>query len=437
MKKIFLVLFCVTIIALVSLTCSKHAATIIPHPPVDSGLINSRHLDDLYTPVIFQNGAHTAGIFIYSNYPDYHPVDATGEGFTCVDDVSRAALFYLRSEHFSTDTAIQAKAFNLIRFILEMQADNGYFYNFLFNNGLINKGGATSVANPNWWSWRALQTLTEAGPLIKNKDVQLSGRIDLAVQKLISNIKTDLVNLPLTTTIINGITIPQWLPLGSATDQAATLILSLIPYCMNTNDIIISDYIRKLADGIAMMQQGDATHYPYSFFLSFENQWHAYGSDQAYALLLAGEFLQDTSYTRKGLNEVDNFYPWLFVNGFKSAISLNNNNDILEPLTEKTYDQIAYGFRPMVFAAIEAYNLTGQGKYADIAGHAAAWFLGNNIAGTNMYSSSTGICYDAISTGNNVNLNSGAESTIEALLALQRVENYPAVKTALNKYKKL
>lgn len=429
-------MFSLIAMSIVSATCSKQGGNTILPPPVDSGLVNSRHLDDLYTPIVFPNSAHAAGIFIYSNYPDYHPVDATGEGFTCVDDVSRAALFYLRSEHFSSDTAIQSKAFNLLQFILEMQSDNGYFYNFLFSNSLINKGGATSIAGANWWSWRALQTFTEATPIIKNVNAQLSGRIDLAVQKLIAAIKTDLVNLPLTTSLVSGITIPQWLPLGSASDQAATLILGLISYCTVTNDIIITDYIRKLADGIAMMQQGDATHYPYSLFLSFENQWHAYGSDQACALLAAGNFLQDTSYIRKGLDEVDNFYPWLFINGFESAITLTNNSGLLQATSENRYDQIAYGFRPMVFAAIEAYKITGQEKYADIAGHAAAWFLGNNSANTNMYSTSTGICFDAISTGNNVNLNSGAESTIEALLTLQRVEQYPSIKAALTMHKK-
>jgi hypothetical protein len=35
-----------------------------------------------------------------------------------------------------------------------------------------------------------------------------------------------------------------------------------------------------------------------------------------------------------------------------------------------------------------------------------------------------------------VNRNAGAESTIEALLALQKVESYPAVKAALDKYRK-
>jgi len=53
-----------------------------------------------------------------------------------------------------------------------------------------------------------------------------------------------------------------------------------------------------------------------------------------------------------------------------------------------------------------------------------------------MYSLTTGRCYDGITSPGNVNKNAGAESTIEALLALQRVESYPAVKAALDKYKK-
>jgi len=405
-------------------------------PSKDPALINTHHLDYLYTPVRFSTGTNAAGIYIYAEAPDYRFVAAVGEGFTCVDDVSRAALFYLRNKNFSTDTAVQQKAFALIRFILEMQADNGYFYNFLLSGNLINKTGSTSTATPDWWSWRALQTLTEAGPLIKNKDVSLSSKIDLAINKIIGRIKSDLVDLPLTTKVVKGITVPQWLPAKSGTDQAATLILALILYCSTTNDIVINDYIRKLADGISLMQQGDAMHFPYACFLSWENQWHAYGSDQAYVLLRAGAFLKDVKYTVKGLAEVDNFYPWLLQNGYKSSFAITKNDGVIQPIDEKKFEQIAYGIRPMVFAAIEAYKLTGQDKYADIAGHLAAWFLGANETRTNMYSSTTGRCYDAISSANKVNPNSGAESTIEALLTLQRIEDYPAVRTALNKHEK-
>ena len=436
MKKGVHFLLCVCAISCMAVTCKKQSAGDPVNPPGDTALVNTSHLDYLYTPVTFSTGTNAAGVFIYAEAPDYHLVADSDEGYTCVDDVSRAALVYLRSNKFSTDTATQSKVFKLISFLLEMQSSNGYFYNFLLTGNQINTNGITSINNPDWWSWRALQTLTEGSPLIKIKNPQLSEKMDQAVNKLVAAIKTDMVNRPQTTKEVSGITVPQWLPAGSGTDQAALLILGLIPYCTNTNDTVMTAYVKKLADGIALMQQGNAANYPYGAFLSWENTWHAYGNDQAYALLKAGVFLNDPLYTSKAMTEVDNFYPWLLQNGLKSSFVVANNGSGIQLTSEKSFEQIAYGIRPMVFAAIEAYRLTGQNKYADMAGHLSAWFLGKNSANRIMYSIATGRCYDGISSAANVNINSGAESTIEALLTMERVERYPAVKIALNKYKK-
>ena len=437
MKKANLLLFCMASLVFFLNSCKKQTSTA---PPVvvkkDGAFINLAHLNDLYTPVVFPDGTAASGIYIYSAYPDYHHVEATGEGFTCLDDVSRAALVYFRSEQFSSDTAIQKKAVQLIKFILAMQAGDGYFYNFLQTDGTINTGGMTSMAVQNWWSWRALQTLTETTPQVKTLDAGLGAAMDGAVNKIITNVKADLVPLPQTTESISGITIPKWLPAGSATDQAATLILGLVPYCKANNDPVIQNFIRKLADGILLMQEGTAGSFPYSLFLSVQNQWHAYGSDQSYALLLAGEFLNDTIYSSGAIEEISNFYPWLIANGYKSNMSLSFDTIQFQPLTENNFDQIAYGFRPMVFAAAEAYAYTGQHQYADIAGHLAAWFLGANQASANMYDSTTGRCFDALSAGAQVNLNSGAESTIEALLTMQVVQKYPAIQAAMYTYRK-
>ena len=426
--------FCMLVLLMTA--CQKQSNVQPPPPPADSSIVNTSHLDYLYTPVTFSTGTKAAGIFIYSNAPDYKPVEATGEGYTCVDDVARAVLVYARSKKFSTDTAVQEKVYNLISFLLEMQSPAGYFYNFIFTNNLINTSGATSMNTPNWWSWRALQALTETMPLIKNKNVLLSAKMDPAISKLVDRMKTDFIYLPATTTIVNGITIPQWLPEGSGTDQSATLILGLIPYCISSGDTSISVYIKKLADGMVSMQQGDAGQYPYSCFLSWENQWHAYGNDQSLALLKAGVFLQDTFYTSKALSELDNFYPWLLQNGLRTSFSLSKSGNQFQLITDIHYPQIAYGIRPMVFAAIEAFQITGLEKYADLAGHLSAWFSGANDAGLDIYFPSTGICYDGLTSSSAVNINSGAESTIEALLTFQRVENFPAVLTAYNKYRK-
>jgi len=141
----------------------------------------------------------------------------------------------------------------------------------------------------------------------------------------------------------------------------------------------------------------------------------------ALAIFKTGTFLSDMNFTNKAIAEVNNFYPWLLSNGFKNAFDVSLVNNVLTRENLKEFEQIAYGIRPMVFAAIAAYIITKDEKYADMAGHLAAWFLGSNSARGSMFSVSTGRCFDAINTGNNVNKNSGAESTIVALLTMQRV----------------
>lgn len=436
MKQKARFLLCLISINVIVMACAKPAANQPPLVNVNTGLVNTNHLNYLYTPVTLPNGTSAAGIYIYAEAPDYHLVEAAGEGFTCIDDVARAVQVYGRSPLFATDTAMQAKALNLLRFIVGMQSDNGYFYNFLFTSGLINKFGSTSINQADWWSWRALQALTEMAPLIKNLDVTLYNQVQLSVEKLVLTLKAEMVNLPQTTKLVNGITVPEWLPATSATDQASLLVLGLIPYCITSGDVVMKDYVKKLADGIALMQAGDSTHYPYGCFLSWENTWHAYGNIQAYALLRAGTFFNDTHYYDVALTEVDNFYPWLLQNGYQSSFSVSKSGETYQLISGKEYEQIAYGITPMVFAAVEAYSITGEAKYADLAGELAAWFLGANDEGVNMYNPGTGRCYDAISAAGSINQNSGAESTIEALFTMQLIDSNAEVKKAFDKYKK-
>ena len=436
MKKIFQFAVCLLAIACMAVTCKKQTSPAPIPPAADTSLVNLTHLNYLYTPITFAGGTNAASIYIYAEAPDYRLVGDADEGFTCVDDVARATQVYLRNAKFATDTILQNKAYNLLRFIVAMQSDNGYFYNFLFPDMSINRSGSTNINQAEWWSGRALYTLAEAAPVVRTMNAGLADKIDIALTKLIAKIKTDQIPIPQNTKIAAGITVPQWLPAGSGTDQAAIIVLGLVLYATAHNDAVLTAYIKKLADGIAMMQQGDATHFPYGGILSWENTWHAYAADQAYALMLAGAFLNDASYTAKGMMMVDYFIPFLFSNGLKSSFGVQNNGSGVVLASEKSFEQIAYGIRPLVSAAAEAYRVTNQAKYADIAGHLAAWFFGANDAGKQMYSPVTGRGFDGIQSPASINVNSGAESTIEALLTMEIVEQYPAIKTAFNKYKK-
>src|SRR5436190_8553542 len=181
MKKGMSFFLWICTISCIAVACNKKNTNDPPVPPSDTTLVNTSHLDYLYIPVSFPGGTNAAGVFIYAEAPDYHFADAGGEGFTCVDDVARAALVYMRSNKFSTDSLTQLRVINLIEFLLAMQSSNGYFYNFLLTSNQINTNGATSINNPEWWSWRALQTLTEGSPLVKKViNAELAGKMDQA-----------------------------------------------------------------------------------------------------------------------------------------------------------------------------------------------------------------------------------------------------------------
>src|SRR5688500_16086452 len=145
-------------------SCAKKDHDSVDPPPVVQSLVNYAHLDYLFTPVQFETGIQAAGVYIYSESPDYRLVADDDEGFSSVDDVARAALVYLRSDSFNVNEETRNKVFMLLSFLVEMQAANGYFYNFLLPGDLINKYHANSVAGMNWWSWRAFHALAEAAP---------------------------------------------------------------------------------------------------------------------------------------------------------------------------------------------------------------------------------------------------------------------------------
>jgi hypothetical protein len=437
-KNLFLLLLCI-LVSCSSPDTSKPVVTpVIPvtQVPTVTSLTwtNESHLKALYASVKMQNGVEVGTVGIYADYPLYRVVSAPGEGFTCVDDVSRAAIFYLNETDIATNKEKQDRLLKLTEFVLQMQADNGYFYNFMQDNFSINKTYSTSVANPDWWSWRALWHLSEAYPFYKTNDAVLAGRIQSSIQKIVANIKRDYGSLAKDTKTVNGLTVPKWLPANSGTDQAAVMMLGLYNVYQQNQEAEVLAIIEKLADGILLMQHGNETVFPYGAFLSYENTWHAYGSDQAYALLKVGKALNKQNWIAAAQKEVDNFYPYLLKEGFLESFEIQQTGGAIGLIKKSSFSQISYGIRPMIWATIELYKINNDPKYLTQAAQLLTWYIGNNLAKQKMYDKSTGVCFDGITSSTNVNKNSGAESTIEALWAFQLAEKYPDVLVEVKKY---
>ncbi|MCF6295121.1 MAG: hypothetical protein L3J25_05480 [Flavobacteriaceae bacterium] len=385
--------------------------------------INFSHFNHLYKEIDF-NGKEVGIVHIYSEYPDYEFEIEPNEGFTCVDDVARAVVMlskYLKQNE-KDDEAFN-KLRKLTEFVLQMQNENGYFNNFIWNDLSINTTYKTSVAELNWWSFRALWALESAYPLLRKSNKDLANRIALASKKLLVNIKRDIPINNLKVEIVETIEVPTWLPQKYASDQSALLILGLLKNYERTADEEIKLLIDSLAKGIMIMQKGDAKNYPYGAFLSWQNLWHAWGNIQAYALLKAGQKFNNQIYIDSALKEIDNFHPYLLQNGFAEAfwIEKTEENSYSE-IKRNDYPQIAYGLRPMVWAASEAYQYTNNEKYLKLALDLESWLSGTNDAKTVIYNPETGICFDGIINKEEISKNSGAESTIESILILLEIK---------------
>ncbi|MCH8328581.1 MAG: hypothetical protein IID15_08690 [Candidatus Marinimicrobia bacterium] len=83
------------------------------------------------------------------------------------------------------------------------------------------------------------------------------------------------------------------------------------------------------------------------------------------------------------------------------------------------FPQIAYGLGSSYRGVARLAAITGLERHHQLARRLLGWFQGDNLANRAMYDPQTGRCYDGINSPDELNLNSGAESTIEALLALQ------------------
>ena len=412
----FLMLLCLPVFPTPAWT-SDNISTLLEEAPISQPIVSLKHFDHLFMEI--EVDGKTMGVVnIYSEYPDYAFATEPAEGFACVDDAARAIILLSKQPHAVRNDETARKTRLLVEFVLHMQNANGYFNNFLWQDGSINTSYRTSLAELNWWSFRALWALESAYELVAS-DEDLARRIGDAISKLVANIKRDISVAEFKTEVVDTIEVPTWLPHKYAADQAAVAIIALLPHFKRTGDEQVLQIINALAAGIMRMQKGDADHYPYGMFLSWKNLWHSWGNSQAYALLLAGDQLDRPGYTESALLEIDNFIPYLLESGFSESILIKRKSSGFSEEKRTRFPQIAYGIRPMVYAASEAFRVTGDKRYLALATRLRSWFVGENDAARTMYDQESGRTYDAINSPTEVNLNSGAESTIEGLLVLQ------------------
>ncbi len=383
-------------------------------------LVNFQHLQHLTERIAFA-GDSVDIVHIYANYPNYEWVDAKEsgpEGIACVDDAGRAAVVYLRHFELTGNKESLERAKALLKFVMNMQADDGEFYNFIFADHSINKDGKTSFKSFGWWAARGVWCMALGERLFKSIDPTFAKQLRHGVERALPHVDSLLKNYGKTKTV-GGYRIPQWLFYESGADATTELCLGLIEYYKSTRSLKVKNYIEKLSDGLMAMQDGNVTTFPFGLHRSWETMWHMWGNGQTQVLASAGQLLKNKKMIASAEREAEGWYGRLLIQGFMKEM------DVAAPEKKIEYEQIAYGLRPMIVGLIRLYEATSKAEYLKMAGLAGSWFFGNNKLNQQMYDLKAGRCFDGMTDSTMVNKNSGAESTIEALHSLIELEQYP------------
>jgi len=134
-----------------------------------------------------------------------------------------------------------------------------------------------------------------------------------------------------------------------------------------------------------------------------------------HALLLSGQWMQRGDMVDMGLKTLEWLMKIQTENGH--FVPVGNNGWYEKGGIKTRFDQQPIEAHAMIEASIEAFNVTREEKWIDIARICFNWFLGQNDLNTSLYDPKTGGCRDGL-MADGINQNEGAESTLAWLLSL-------------------
>jgi len=202
---------------------------------------------------------------------------------------------------------------------------------------------------------------------------------------------------------------------NSSPRAKAFSVIGLYHYYKKYNEDQIFSKIKMLADSIVESYKKEATE-----------EWNWFESYLTYSnskipevLFLAYDLTKNKEYLEIAEKSLDFLSNLVFFKDELSPIGQNgwyNRNG-----TRSFFDQQPIDASSMVQTYLVAHSITENKKYYNNAVLAFNWFLGKNHLKQMIYNEITGGCHDGLSK-NCINLNQGAESTIEYLISRLMLE---------------
>ncbi len=351
-----------------------------------------------------------------------------GQGSYDADDISRAAVVYLRQWQADGDEHAREQAMQQLRGLTYLQVatgpNRGNVVLWMQPDGTLNKT-PTPPDSPNpsdsgasYWLARTIWALGEGYAAFRHGDPAFAAflrqRLELSIDALRRQV---LVNYG-EYRMLHGVKVPAWLVVDGG-DASSEAVLGLAAYVRAGGSPAARTALRQLADGIAGLGMGRPGVWPYGALLPWAQSlsvWHAWGAQLPSALAEASAALRDRDLLEPAVRDSAGFTPGLLA-------SYGPVNGLLPSPDDRT--QIAYGADGRVQGLAAVARETGRQDLRRLAGLAAGWYFGQNNAGVTTYDPASGITFDGVNGDGVVNRNSGAESTIHGLLTMQLLDANP------------
>lgn len=349
-------------------------------------------------------------VSLYANAPDYKPTGSPArdgyEGIASVDDAARAAVAYLRYYESHADTAARDEALGLLSFVSGMEQGDGEFVNFIDAGGKPNRTALSSRKSMTYWAARSIWALGEATRVLGTDSLPRLASMKPVLDRALSRMSRDIGAGHL---------------LGGSVTATSEALLGVLALQRANPSADNGALATKTAELLARHSAGSPQATPWGGYTDSPTaEWHAWGSRSVEALALAGVILRRPDFVVAARKEADGLWSRFLLAGQVPATVSPDG-------TVQWFPQIAYGIGPIVEGYLALADATDDKSYAVLAGLAASWFNGDNVARVAMYDQATGRTFDGIDGPSpiRVNRNAGAESTVEGLLALESVAGDP------------
>ena len=357
-----------------------------------------------------------------------------GQGAYNADDITRAAVVYLRDWKLTGSKTSKQKAYELLRSTAYLQTatgpNAGNVVLWMQPDGTLNPSPVPvelpdpSDSGASYWLARSIWAFGEGYAAFKKTDPAFASFLQDRLQLGVDALDRQVLNKYGTYAVADGVKVPAWLIVDGA-DASAEAVLGLSAYSAAApKDRAARTALAQLAEGVSRMSSGNATTWPYGAILPWaqsRSMWHAWSSQMPAALAAASAVLHDKRLLAPAVTDSVSFTTTLLTAG-------GPDNAWYPTPIEKT--QIAYGADSRLQSLLAVADATRSSGLKKVAALEASWYFGTNKSGEPTYNPATGVTYDGVQADGTVNHNSGAESTIHGLLSMIALDSHREVAAA-------